>query len=100
DPTIVGQSGSSIASALRQANNLLALSRSDAERAIVLMSDGEGFEDMEEVLSESRRAADAGTSVITVGFGTLQGSTIPVRENGVVKDKVDATGAKVATRYS
>ena len=37
DPTIVGQTGSSVASALRQANNLLALSKSDAERAIVLM---------------------------------------------------------------
>ena len=41
DPTIVGQSGSSVASALRQANNLLALSKSEAERAIVVMSDGE-----------------------------------------------------------
>ncbi|MEO8576193.1 MAG: VWA domain-containing protein [Gemmatimonadales bacterium] len=100
DPTIVGQSGSSIASALRQANNLLALSKSDAERAIVVMSDGEGFEEQEEVLAEARRAADAGTSVITVGFGTTQGSTIPVRENGVVKDKVDATGTKVITHYS
>ena len=100
DPTIVGQSGSSIASALRQANNLLALSKSDAERAIVVMSDGEGFEDQEEVLTEARRAADAGTSIITVGFGTVQGSTIPVREGGVVKEKVDATGAKVVTHYS
>ena len=100
DPTIVGQSGSSIASALRQANNLLALSKSDAERAIVVMSDGEGFEEQEEVLAEARRAADAGTSVITVGFGTPEGSTIPVSENGVVRDKTDAAGAKVVTRYS
>ena len=69
DPTIVGQTGSSVASALRQANNLLALSKSDAERAIVLMSDGEGFEQPDEVLAEAQRAADAGTTVITVGFG-------------------------------
>ena len=100
DPTIVGQSGSSVASALRQANNLLALSKSEAERAIVVMSDGEGFEQPEEVLAEARRAAEAGTSVITVGFGTDQGAPIPVRENGVVTQKKDATGAIVITRYS
>ena len=100
DPTIVGQSGSSVASALRQANNLLALSRSEAERAIVLMSDGEAFEEPDEVLAEASRAAKAGTSVITVGFGTDQGSTIPVRENGVVKRKQDQSGAVVITRYT
>lgn len=100
DPTIVGQSGSSIASALRQANNLLALSKSDAERAIVVMSDGEGFEEADEVVSEAKRAADAGTTVIAVGFGTEQGATIPVRENGVVTQKKDPSGAVVVTHYS
>jgi Ca-activated chloride channel family protein len=98
DPTIVGQSGSSVASALRQANNLLALSKSESERAIVLMSDGEGFEQPDEVLAEARRAADAGTSVITVGFGTDRGATIPVRENGVVAQKKDQSGQVVITR--
>jgi len=100
DPTIVGQSGSSISSALRQANNLLALSKSEAERAIVVMSDGEGFEEQGEVLAEARRAADAGTTIIAVGFGSEQGATIPVKENGVMTEKTDASGAKVVTRYS
>jgi Ca-activated chloride channel family protein len=100
DPTIVGQAGSSLGSALRQANNLLALSKSDAERAIVLMSDGEGFDDQEEVLSESSRAADAGTTIISVGFGTEQGATIPVRENGIVTQKKDQSGQVVITHYS
>jgi Ca-activated chloride channel family protein len=100
DPSIVGQSGSSIASALRQANNLLALSKSEAERAIVVMSDGEGFEETDELVAEARRAAAAGTSVITVGFGTEQGSTIPVRQNGVLTDKKDQAGQVVVTRYS
>ena len=99
DPTIVGQSGSSIASALRQANNLLALSKSDAERAIVLMSDGEGFEEIDEVVAEARRSASAGTTIITVGFGTPQGSTIPVRQNGVSTQKKDQAGNVVVTRF-
>ena len=100
DPTIVGQAGSSLAAALRQANNLLALSKSEAERAIVLMSDGEGFEDADAVIGEAQRAAQAGTSVITVGFGTDAGATIPVRANGVETQKKDATGSVVITRYT
>jgi Ca-activated chloride channel family protein len=100
DPSIVGQSGSSIASALQQANNLLALSKSEAERAIVVMTDGEGFEELDEVVAEARRAAQAGTTVITVGFGTEQGATIPVRENGVMTEKKDQAGNVVVTRYS
>ncbi|HEX6576177.1 MAG TPA: VWA domain-containing protein, partial [Gemmatimonadaceae bacterium] len=100
DPDIVGQTGSSPSSALRQANNLLALSKSEAERAIVLMSDGEGFEDAEAVIAEAQRAAQAGTSVITVGFGTDAGATIPVRERGVETQKKDPAGSIVITRYS
>lgn len=99
DPTIVGQSGSSISSALRQANNLLGLSKSEAERAIVLMSDGEGFEEPDEVISEARRAAAAGTTVITVGFGTPEGNTIPVRKAGATTPKVDQAGNVVITRF-
>jgi Ca-activated chloride channel homolog len=100
DPTVVGQSGSSLASALRQANNLLALSKSSSERAIVLMSDGEGFENVDDVVSEAQRAASAGTSVITVGFGSTEGTTIPVTENGVTTQKKDQHGAVVITKYS
>ena len=99
DPTVVGQSGSSIASALRQANNLLGLSKSEAERAIVLMSDGEGFEEPDEVIAEARRAAEAGTTVITVGFGTAEGSTIPVRKAGAITPKLDQEGNVVVTRF-
>src|SRR5688572_7549315 len=49
DPSIVGQGGSSLGSALRQATNLLALGKGETDQAIVLMSDGEGFENADEV---------------------------------------------------
>ena len=39
DPSIVGQGGSSLASALRQATNLLALNKAQGDKAIILMSD-------------------------------------------------------------
>ena len=100
DPTVVGQAGSSLSSALHQANNLLAISKSGAERAIVLMSDGEGFENVDDVVAEARRAAQAGTTVITVGFGSETGATIPVTENGTTTDKRDQQGNVVVTKYS
>jgi Ca-activated chloride channel homolog len=99
DPTIVGQGGSSLSSALRQATNLLALNKSPGDRAVVLMTDGEGFDNPDDVLAEARRARDMGIVVITVGFGTTQGSTIPIVENRLVTQKKDENGNIVITRY-
>jgi len=99
DPTIVGQGGSSLASALRQATNLLALNKSQGDKAIVLMSDGEGFDNADEVLAEARRAREMGLRVITVGFGTRAGSTIPIVENRVTTQKRDENGNIVVTHY-
>src|SRR5438270_11969142 len=99
DPSIVGQGGSSPASALRQATNLLALNRSQGDKAIILMSDGEGFDNPDEVLSEASRAREMGFTIITVGFGTREGSTIPIVENRVVTQKRDENGNIVVTHY-
>ncbi|HLA13734.1 MAG TPA: VWA domain-containing protein, partial [Gemmatimonadaceae bacterium] len=99
DPSIVGQGGSSLGSALRQATNLLALGKDETDQAVVLMSDGEGFENADEVLGEARRAREHAITVITVGFGTTAGSTIPVVQNRVVTQKRDENGAVVVTRY-
>ena len=99
DPTVVGQAGSSLSSAITMSMRLLESSKTEAERAIVLMSDGEGFEDKQAVVDAAKTAADAGVTVITVGFGTPAGTTIPVRENGVVTQKKDQNGQVVVTHY-
>jgi Ca-activated chloride channel family protein len=44
DPSVVGQAGTSLASTITQGTSLLALTKSGADRALVIMSDGEGFE--------------------------------------------------------
>jgi len=67
DPSIVGQGGSSLASALRQATNLLALNKSQGDKAIILMSDGEGFDNPEEVLAEAQRAREMGSPLSPSG---------------------------------
>jgi Ca-activated chloride channel family protein len=99
DPSIVGQAGSSLASTFRQGTDLLLISRGDADKALVVMSDGEAFESADEIVAEARRAGDQGVSVVTVGFGTEQGSTIPIREGGGMTVKRDESGQPVVTRY-
>jgi Ca-activated chloride channel homolog len=99
DPSVVGQAGSSLAKTIRQGTDLLLLTRSGADRALVVMSDGEAFEPVEEVVAEARRAAQQGVSLVTVGFGSTAGSPIPIREGGTTTNKRDENGQVVVTRY-
>ncbi|MCW5825032.1 MAG: VWA domain-containing protein [Gemmatimonadaceae bacterium] len=98
-PNIVGQAGSAIAPPLRQGIDLLMASRGDADRALVVMSDGEAFDDHQEALVLAAEARDAGISLITVGFGTPGGGTIPLPGTGGADVKRDENGEIVITRY-
>ncbi|WP_353265049.1 VWA domain-containing protein [Gemmatimonas sp.] len=100
DPSVVGQAGSSIAKAIRQGTELLLASDGSADRALVIMTDGESFDAAEDVEVAAREAGGKGVSLVTVGFGTTKGSTIPVRDGSVVKPKVDDDGNVVVTRYA
>jgi Ca-activated chloride channel family protein len=99
DPSIVGQAGSSIAQTITQGTSLLSLSKSGADRALVVMTDGEAFEPQDDIIAAAKKAADANVSLVTVGFGTLQGSTIPIREGNTLTQKKDQSGQVVITRY-
>jgi Ca-activated chloride channel family protein len=99
DPSIVGQAGSSIAQTIAQGTSLLALTKSGADRALVIFSDGEAFEPQDEILASARRAKEQGVSLVTVGFGTTQGSTIPIRDGNRVTEKKDEQGQTVITHY-
>jgi Ca-activated chloride channel family protein len=100
DPSVVGQAGSSLARTIRQGVDLLSLTNSGADRALVVMSDGEAFEPIEDVVTEAKRAADQGISLVTVGFGTTGGATIPIKaSDGSMTTKKDENGNTVVTEY-
>ncbi len=99
DPTIVGQAGSAVASPLRQGIDLLLVSQGGADRALVLMSDGEAFDDKEAALALAREAKEKGIHLVTVGFGTPGGAPIPLLESGGTEVKRDDLGEIVITRY-
>jgi Ca-activated chloride channel family protein len=101
DPSVVGQAGSSLARAIRQGSDLLMLSNSGADKALVVMSDGEAFEDINDVIAEAKHAGEQGISLVTVGFGTVQGSTIPIKNpDGTTTLKRDENGQIVVTHYT
>ena len=99
DPSIVGQAGSAISRAIDQGTDLLQASRSAGDRALVVMSDGEAFEDQREIIRAAERAGKAGIAVVTVGFGTTEGSTIPIRDGDRVDVKRDENNEIVVTKY-
>jgi Ca-activated chloride channel homolog len=99
DPSIVGQAGSSIANTITQGTTLLALTKSGADKALVVMSDGEAFEPQDDIIAAAKQAGDANISLVTVGFGTQQGSTIPVKEGNTTTTKKDENGQVVITKY-
>jgi Ca-activated chloride channel homolog len=100
DPSVVGQPGTSLSRAITQGTDLLLASPTTSDRALVIMSDGEGFESEADVRAAAERAGDNGISLITVGYGTEEGSTIPLRTGNGVTLKRDDEGNVVVTRYS
>ncbi|HYC49875.1 MAG TPA: VWA domain-containing protein [Gemmatimonadaceae bacterium] len=99
EPSVVGQAGSSLAKTIRQGTDLLLLTKTGADRALVVMSDGEAFEPVEDIVAEAKRAGEQGINLVTVGFGTPEGSRIPIRENNTNSFKLDENGQPVVTRY-
>lgn len=98
-PSIVGQAGSAMAPPLRQGIDLLLASRGDADRALVIMSDGEAFDDHQDALLLAAEVKEAGLHLITVGFGTTAGGTIPVNGPNGPDVKYDEAGDVVQTKY-
>lgn len=102
DPAIVSQGGSSLASALRQATDLVrSRETTRADRAVVLVTDGEALEEEAAVIDAAERAAAAGVVVFTIGIGTTDGAPVPERDpvTGVATGfKRDPSGNVVISR--
>jgi len=84
--------GSSIASAVSVSLDMMDL-ETPADRAIVLVSDGENWDDRIE--APLRLAKDAGVRIYTLGVGGLKGAPIPKMKGGF---KVDRNGEMVISR--
>lgn len=99
DPSVVGQAGSSLSSAIHQGTDLLKATDGAADRALVVMSDGESFEEAAPLREAAEAVRDAGISLVMVGFGSTRGSTIPMADGATGSVKRDENGAVVVTRH-
>ncbi len=89
DPSMVSQGGTALAAGITQATQLLGISQSGSDRALVVMSDGETWDDEGEIATAAKAASDARLAVVTVGYGTVTGATIPLGDGSVKRDAND-----------
>ncbi len=100
DPSMVSQGGTALAAGLTQATQLLGVSRDGSDRALVVLSDGETWDDEGAIAAAAKAAGEARLAVVTVGYGTATGSTIPLGDGSVKRDADDRpviTRANTAT---
>lgn len=97
-PNLVRTQGTAIGAAIDQARKCFGPDGAKG-KAIIVISDGEGFEDDAE--AAARRAAADGILVHTIGMGTPQGAPIPVKVGGRMAGyKKDKQGQTVITKLN
>lgn len=93
---MVPTQGTAIGAAIDMAANSFTPD-SKFEKAIIVITDGENFED--DAVGEAKRAAEAGIQVDVVGLGTAKGAPIPVPgQRG--KYMTDNNGTQILTRLN
>lgn len=93
---LVSSQGTAIGEAIQLADSYYS-EETKAAKVLVIISDGEDHEG--EAMDIAQEAADKGIRIITIGVGTSQGGTIPLKENGVVRAfKKDSNGETVITK--
>jgi len=99
DPDVASEGGTSLAPALAQGIDLLAASPEIADRVIVMFTDGEAHDSLEQALQEARRLSGLGIHLILVAEGGRQPTKIPVRDDRgtLVSWQQDASGAPILT---
>ena len=99
DPDIASEGGTSLAPAISQGIDLLHASPEVADRVLVLFTDGEAHDSLEQALAEARRLAALGIHLILVAEGGREPTRIPVRdEHGtLVTWQQDQAGNSIQT---
>jgi len=99
DPDVASEGGTSLAPALAQGIDLLHASPEIADRVLVVFTDGEAHDSLEQSLQEARRLAALGIHLILVAEGGRQPTKIPVRDDRgtLVSWQQDGSGNPVLT---
>ena len=96
DPTLIKTQGTAIGDALSTSIRAFGAEKSDANRAIILITDGENHED--DAVAVAARAKELGIKIIVVGIGKPEGAPIPIP--GTNDFRKDRQGNVVVSRLS
>lgn len=94
---IVPTQGTAIGAAINMASRSFT-SQGDANKAIIVITDGENHED--DAVSAAKDAVENGMVVNTIGMGLPEGSPIPVLRNGQKDYLKDNSGEVVITKLN
>lgn len=99
DPDVASEGGTSLVPALTQGIDLLHASPEIADRVLVLFTDGEAHDSLEQAIEEAKRLNGLGIHLILVAEGTKQPTKIPVRDDKgtLVSWQQDETGTQILT---
>ncbi len=86
DPDMVSEGGSGVAEALNTARDVLAAAKEGGDRAIVIFTDGESFEDPGALQAAGTALAKDRISLIAVTVGDVRGARIPEAGGGFHRD--------------
>lgn len=102
DPDIASEGGTDLAAVLRQGGELLTATRDGADRVLVVFTDGEEHDSLDDALVAARSLARQGITLILVAEGGTEPVRIPIRdEHGALLEyKLDENGEVVRTRRS
>ncbi len=100
DPDIASEGGTNLAAVLKQGAELLTATRDGADRVLVIFTDGEAHDSLDDELSAARALARQGITLILVAEGGMEPVRIPIRDqNGALLEyKLDENGEVVRTR--
>ncbi len=102
DPDIASEGGTNLSAVLRQGAELLTATRDGADRVLVVFTDGEAHDSLDDALAAARALAKQGITLILVAEGGTEPVRIPIRDpNGALLEyKLDENGEVVRTRRS
>lgn len=97
NPEMISSQGTSIDDAINLASDKYFDKKDKTRKLLVIISDGEDHS--ENAVDAANEAKEAGIKIITIGVGSENGSTIPLKQNGVVRElQKDNQGEVVITK--
>jgi Ca-activated chloride channel family protein len=100
DPDIASEGGTSLAAVLRQGAGLLTAGQEGSDRVLVVFTDGEAHDSLDEAVSAAKQLGEDGVRLILVGEGGAAPTRIPIRDQAgtLIEYKLDEGGQVVRTQ--